>query len=111
MTGYPEAAIADEELLATARESLEYLLRLVAGLPVTSDRRSLSREVGRRRARQGIPLESLLRAVRMDFRFIWNALREHVSDEDLVAFSDGVLRSGTRWSSTSPTSTPGTSRS
>ncbi|MEE2054482.1 helix-turn-helix domain-containing protein [Nocardiopsis tropica] len=91
VTGYPEAAIADEELLATARESLEYLLRLVAGLPVTSDRRSLSREVGRRRARQGIPLESLLRAVRMDFRFIWNALREHVSDEDLVAFSDGVL--------------------
>ncbi|SKC67597.1 PucR family transcriptional regulator [Okibacterium fritillariae] len=91
LSGYPASAITDEEIVDTATASLELLLRLIGDLPVTQDLRIVSTETGRRRARQGIPIDSLLRAVRMDFRLIWRALRRHVPPESLVQFAEQVV--------------------
>ena len=76
LTGYLESVVPDEELHETARRTLDLLFRLVRGEPRWEALRAHSEAIGRRRVRLGVPLESLLRAVRMDFRFIWQALAE-----------------------------------
>jgi hypothetical protein len=91
LSGYPESAVSDEDLTATAKVTIEVLLRTVGGLPVGDDMRKNSTGIGHRRARQGIPLDSLLRAVRMVFRLLWRRMRKHVADEDLMEFTEGVV--------------------
>ncbi|MFJ6018086.1 PucR family transcriptional regulator, partial [Nocardiopsis alba] len=91
LTGYAETVIDDAELYGTARATLELLLELLRGRERHEELRAHSVEVGRSRARRGIPLESLLRAVRMDFRFLWEAMRAHVPEEDFPGFSEEVI--------------------
>lgn len=91
LTGYAETVIDDTELYGTARATLELLLELLRGRDRYEELRAHSVEVGRSRARRGIPLESLLRAVRMDFRFLWEAMRAHVPESDFPAFSEDVI--------------------
>ncbi|MCI2264642.1 helix-turn-helix domain-containing protein [Sediminivirga luteola] len=74
LPGYLPSAITDAELDRTSREVLTLLLRHIAGDEVHRELTAYSQDIGRRRARQGLPLDSLLRAVRMDFRFLWEAL-------------------------------------
>jgi DNA-binding PucR family transcriptional regulator len=52
----------------------------------------LSTRIGRRRAGQGLALDSLLRAVRMDFRFLWEALVDHLAGEDPAGLSGDVIK-------------------
>lgn len=40
--------------------------------------------IGRRRARLGVPLDVLLRAVRLDFRVQWSAFLHRVAEQDLA---------------------------
>ncbi|CAL9370101.1 hypothetical protein SUDANB121_00852 [Nocardiopsis dassonvillei] len=91
LPGYGETVIDDTELYGTARATLELLLELLRGRDRYEELRAHSVEVGRSRARRGIPLESLLRAVRMDFRFLWEAMRAHVPGSDVLAFSEDVI--------------------
>ncbi|MFF8764217.1 PucR family transcriptional regulator [Nocardiopsis dassonvillei] len=91
LTGYAETVIDDAELYGTARATLELLLELLRGRDRHGELRAHSIEVGRSRARRGIPLESLLRAVRMDFRFLWEAMRAHVAEADFRDFSEEVI--------------------
>ena len=105
LSGYPASAITDEEIVDTATASLELLLRLIGDLPVTQDLRIVSTETGRKRARQGIPIDSLLRAVRMDFRLIWRALRGMCHPSRSCNSPSRWCRSGTPSRCTRPTST------
>lgn len=91
ISGYLESVIDDAELFRAARASLEMLFGLIIGADLDAQLMAHSERLGRRRARQGIPLDSLLRAVRMDFRFLWNAMRGYVAEEDLPAFADEVV--------------------
>ncbi|HJE58080.1 MAG TPA: helix-turn-helix domain-containing protein [Nocardiopsis listeri] len=91
LTGYAETVIDDTDLHRTAGATLELLLDLLRGRDRFEELRTHSVEVGRSRARRGIPLESLLRAVRMDFRFLWEAMRGHVPREDFLEFSEQVI--------------------
>ncbi|SKB73927.1 PucR C-terminal helix-turn-helix domain-containing protein [Arthrobacter sp. 31Cvi3.1E] len=91
LPGYLPSVVDEEELTATAAETLELLLRLLIGRDVRDRLKKLSTDIGKRRARQGLPLDSLLRAVRMDFRFLWEALRSKLEPEELGAFSDHVV--------------------
>ncbi|WP_017584804.1 helix-turn-helix domain-containing protein [Nocardiopsis ganjiahuensis] len=91
LTGYAETVIGDAELYGTARGTLNLLLGLLQGQERFEELRSHSLGVGRARARQGIPLESLLRAVRMDFRFLWEAMRGHVPPGEFLEFSEEVI--------------------
>ncbi|GAA1796761.1 helix-turn-helix domain-containing protein [Agromyces neolithicus] len=91
LSGYLDSVIDDDELFRAAKASLEMLFGLIAGADLDAQLTAHSDALGRRRARQGIPLDSLLRAVRMDFRFLWNAMRTYVDEAEMPAFSDEVV--------------------
>ncbi|HXH35806.1 MAG TPA: helix-turn-helix domain-containing protein [Plantibacter sp.] len=81
LTGYVESVVAEQDIHSTARRTLHLMFRQLRGERIDDELREHSGDIGRKRARQGVPLESLLRAVRMDFRFIWQALEERLPDE------------------------------
>lgn len=74
LPGYLSGTVGDQELDDTARDVLELMLRRLCEEDVEETLASRSTAIGRRRAQQGLPLDSLLRALRMDFRFLWGRL-------------------------------------
>ncbi len=89
--GY-ESTVAPDDLRDTARACFELLLRLIGGLPVSEELRGVPGRLGHRRADQGVPLEQLLRAVRMDFRVLWTAMMERTEPADLPELTRGAVR-------------------
>lgn len=73
--------VDDEDFRTTAWQAFELLLRTVAQLPVPESVASVSERVGEQRARQGVPLDSLLEAARLDFRVVWAALVREAGEE------------------------------
>ncbi|OZM74144.1 hypothetical protein CFN78_07795 [Amycolatopsis antarctica] len=64
-----------EELRRSLRGNLERGIQsLGAEVPEGEDPQDTSRETGRQRARQGVPLEAVLRAYRLGGRVIWQGL-------------------------------------
>ncbi|TFD07640.1 MULTISPECIES: CdaR family transcriptional regulator [unclassified Cryobacterium] len=91
VAGYSQSMLAADDLRNTAVASMELLLRLIGQLPLTERLLVLSEELGHRRARQGLPLEALLQAVRLDFRILWSAMLIRVSLDDLPEFTRGAI--------------------
>ncbi|MFR9754347.1 PucR family transcriptional regulator [Streptomyces sp. TR06-5] len=81
-----------QDLRETARACFEMLLRMIGGLPVTRELRETPQRLGRRRARQGVPLERLLQAVRMDFRVLWEVFTERTPPEGLPQLTLSAVR-------------------
>jgi PucR-like helix-turn-helix protein/diguanylate cyclase with GGDEF domain len=89
-----------DDLRATCRASLERMLTQLAGdLPPGADAAGLTVDTGRRRARQGVPLEVVLRAYRQCGRLVWERMRElsrteldGVHDAALLVVADEVWR-------------------
>jgi hypothetical protein len=89
-----------DDLRATCRASLERLLTQLAGdLPPGAAAAALTVDTGRRRARQGVPLEVVLRAYRQCGRLVWERMREvsrtrfgGVHDAALLIAADDVWR-------------------
>ncbi|MFC5138010.1 PucR family transcriptional regulator [Actinomycetospora rhizophila] len=80
-----------DDLRSTCRASLERLLTQLAGdLPPDVDAGALTVDAGRRRARQGVPLEVVLRAYRQCGRLVWERMRA-VSRERFGGEHDGAL--------------------
>lgn len=71
-------AHGEEEMRASTRASLERGMLLLIGAVSGNARTSLrdARDVGRRRALQGVPLEAVLRAYRLGGQVTWEALLE-----------------------------------
>lgn len=90
--GYAGSPVQDQDLRETAVASMELLLRKVGGLPVPERLARMSGALGHRRASQGVPLESLLRAVRMDFRILWTEMLARVPAESLSDFTHDAVR-------------------
>ncbi|MGY1615321.1 PucR family transcriptional regulator [Geodermatophilus sp. SYSU D00691] len=64
-----------EDFRASTRGNLQLAVRALRGAPVSRRQATAAaREVGRRRADQGIPLESVLRAYRLGGQVIWEGL-------------------------------------
>jgi hypothetical protein len=68
----------EEEMRASTRANLDRGLRTLIGAASGTPTSSLraAREVGRRRAAQGVPLEAVLRAYRLGGQVTWEALLE-----------------------------------
>ncbi|MHC1561016.1 PucR family transcriptional regulator [Actinomycetospora sp. C-140] len=89
-----------DDLRATCRASLERLLTQLAGdLPPDVDAGALTVDTGRRRARQGVPLEVVLRAYRQCGRLVWERMRAvsrtrfaGAHDAELLVVADDVWR-------------------
>ncbi|WP_395405805.1 helix-turn-helix domain-containing protein (plasmid) [Arthrobacter sp. UC242_113] len=77
---YAESAVTFDDLLSTGEQSLAAMIdALRSGGTQTAALESLADQLGARRARQGVPLESLIRAVRMDFGVLWEGLAASTS--------------------------------
>lgn len=89
--GYAGSPVQDKDLRETAVASMELLLRIVGNLPIPERLAVMSDDLGHRRASQGVPLESLLRAVRMDFRILWTEMLARVPTESLSDFTEDAV--------------------
>lgn len=91
---YDEHTVPTEDLRRTAGETLDLLIAQLAGAPLSDDLRALPARLGARRARQGVDRESLLEAVRLDFRVLWAGLLRALGDAPadlLVLHAEEVL--------------------
>ncbi len=72
---YSESGLTIEDLRRSSHDSLVAILDVLRGGGTTMDSlESIAGELGKRRARQGLPLDSLVRAIRLDFSVVWDAL-------------------------------------
>ncbi|NKX55711.1 PucR family transcriptional regulator [Arthrobacter sp. E918] len=93
---YGEALVPEEDVYRTAVDTMDMFLYQLAGQELPPDLRTLPRDVAIRRARQGVPLDAFLEAVRNDFRVLWKGLERVARDNGisvLVANMDRVLDS------------------
>jgi hypothetical protein len=89
---YAAGLVPWDELRMDAEASFELLLRLTAGLPVPQRLDGVGERIGRRRAELGVPLEVLLRAVRTDFRVLWEALLRRMPAEEAPTLLHSTVR-------------------
>ena len=88
------------ELFTSTRENLERGVRTLMGHADDGGRAALiaAREVGRRRAAQGVPLETVLRAYRLGGQVTWEALRAAARGAEEPGDSDVLLEvAGSVW--------------
>ncbi len=79
---YRDGWVPKESMYGNARLSIELLLRLIARAPVSAELAGISAEVGRDRARRGVPIEALVQAVQVNFRIVWEALLDRAGPDD-----------------------------
>lgn len=94
MGGYGVGLIDRDDLRTTAGDTLDMLIARLAGAPLTDRMRDLPTRLGARRARQGVDRESLLAAVRLDFRVLWAGMQRALQDapaDILVLHAEEVL--------------------
>ncbi len=80
---YDRGSVPIEQVRRDAVASFDHLCRLLAGLPAHPAVDGVARDIGRDRARRHVPLEQLLRAVRLDFQVVWSVLRRLTGPADL----------------------------
>lgn len=90
--GYSEGQVPEAVVSGTAVQVFELLLRGIGGVEVPQRLIDVSSQIGRDRAATGIPLDSLLRAVRFDSRVVWQALLARAGPEDRPALLAGAYR-------------------
>lgn len=87
---YDRDAVPAHDLRDTADATLRMLVARMAGRTPTEDEAALATTLGVRRARQGVPLDALLEAVRLDFRVLWRWLQRLAGDAQRAALVDQV---------------------
>lgn len=90
--GYAERRITPIEIADDAVLVFELLLRNVGGLEIPDRLAAVSRQIGRSRSAAGIPLGSLLAAVRLDFRVVWQSLLRRAEPAEHEALLTGAHR-------------------
>ncbi|MFJ5707109.1 PucR family transcriptional regulator [Streptomyces sp. NPDC093105] len=71
--------VSREDLWAICRDNMLRALEDFGGLaPTGGDFEGAARETGRRRAEQGVPLDTVLRAYRRGGRVLWQMMAEHL---------------------------------
>ncbi|MFD3333474.1 PucR family transcriptional regulator [Streptomyces sp. NPDC058700] len=74
-----DAPVTRQDLRAICRDNLLRALEDFGGLTATGgDFEGAARETGRRRAEQGVPLDTVLRAYRRGGRVLWQVMAEHL---------------------------------
>lgn len=72
---YPPNSVPAEDLLETAHQTFQVMVARLAGREVPFVDLGSAKRLGARRARQGVPLDALTEAVRLDLRILWRRLR------------------------------------
>ncbi len=84
------------ELQAASRSCVQLVLSRVAGLAIDDELRVVPERIGRGRAAQAAPLEAVLRALRIDYRLVWEAMLDLAAKNEeldmLELLTDGAAR-------------------
>lgn len=98
LPAYADSPVPASDIRRTAMDSLRGLLRQIADSPSGADPaeelEEIATSLGARRARAGIPIESLMSAVRLDFSILWDEISEVARPEDAPLL---VRRASTLW--------------
>jgi hypothetical protein len=89
---YGEALVPEEDVYRTAVNTMDMFLFQMAGLELPPDLQALPREVAIRRARQGVPLDAFLEAIRNDFRVLWKGLERVAQDKGIGVLVSNMNR-------------------
>lgn len=89
---YGEALVPEEDVYRTAADTMDMFLFQMAGLELPPDLQALPREVATRRARQGVPLDVFLEAIRNDFRVLWKGLERVAGDKGIGVLVSNMNR-------------------
>lgn len=94
LQGYESSIVGEADLRESNRRAVEYLIRTLLDVPLPTDLRDFPTQLGRRRARQGLPFSSLSRAVRLNFGVLWRHIMTRASpaDELFLSYSAEVWR-------------------
>ena len=90
---YGESQVTVPEILSTARETFRRLIHGLRGVKADDGRDGLldfASNLGSKRARAGIPPESLTSAVRLDFSILWADLLHIAAPEDAALLASRV---------------------
>jgi hypothetical protein len=80
---YADSGLTLDDLRRSSHTSFSAMVAALSGRQADLDAlESIAADLGARRARQGVPLESLVRAIRMDFSVIWDALSSPSAEAD-----------------------------
>lgn len=86
---YASDLVAEEDLRTTSMATVDYLIAHLDGDDGSIDER-LPERLGARRARQGVPQEQLLAALRLNYRIIWRALSRAAADLSIEILVENV---------------------
>lgn len=84
------SVIDDQDLLATATTCISLLIEAIRQGSVDSELHDVAVELGRRRAFQRVPSESLVIAMQLDFGVIWSRLLELCGPRDAIILTAHV---------------------
>lgn len=87
---YATEMVDPADVRKTALESLRLLAESLADGTAGVELLDYAAKLGEKRARQGIPPESLITAIRLDFSVVWTDLLEHCGTEDAVLLAGQV---------------------
>ncbi|MEU5029152.1 helix-turn-helix domain-containing protein [Streptomyces milbemycinicus] len=91
---YADSELTAEDLRRSSVESFTAILDSLRSDGTTSALVAIAEPLGTRRARQAVPLDSLLRAVRLDFTVLWEHLADPASGMDPALL---VRKAGRVW--------------
>lgn len=87
---YEVGLVPEEDLIRAAGEAMHMLISRLRGDDTALT--AFANELGQRRARQGVPLERLLEAIRLDLRIIWQMLLQLASPDRVPVLVQHVER-------------------
>lgn len=90
--GYAGGAVPAEELRRMAVDSYQQLLLELLEVPLPDHLVGLAERLGRRRARQGVPIDDLAAAIRLDFGVLWSSLLWLAAEQDMPVLTAHVDR-------------------
>jgi len=89
---YTANLVAEDDVRETAMESMRLLTESMAEGHAGTELIDFATSLGAKRARQGVPAESLITAVRLDFSILWSDLLEICGPDDASLLAARVER-------------------
>lgn len=88
---YPDDQVPDQDIADTARQTFDLLIRRLRDEPDPPGAAGVMERLAARRAQQGVPLSTFLRAVRIDFRVMWLRLQRIAGTEGNTVLAQNVM--------------------
>ncbi|ABK72234.1 hypothetical protein LI99_17685 [Mycolicibacterium smegmatis] len=83
-----DSKVETADLRESSRAAFTMLLRQLRGTPTSEEDLRITRELGVRRASQGVESEKLTAAIHRDFSVLWAAFRELAEDDDAAVLAE-----------------------